>query len=50
MTTLMAAKLSSPNAWKFTNENGAKGKVLTIIFFYLPTYGGYAAYKSFLSS
>eukprot|EP00573_Skeletonema_grethae_P001452 CAMPEP_0201686920 /NCGR_PEP_ID=MMETSP0578-20130828/1187_1 /ASSEMBLY_ACC=CAM_ASM_000663 /TAXON_ID=267565 /ORGANISM="Skeletonema grethea, Strain CCMP 1804" /LENGTH=155 /DNA_ID=CAMNT_0048171027 /DNA_START=63 /DNA_END=530 /DNA_ORIENTATION=- len=50
MTTLMGAKLASPNAWKFTNENGQKGKILTIIFFYLPTYGGYAAYKSFFSS
>ena len=50
MTTLMVAKLSSPNAWKWTNTNGEKGKVLTIIFFYLPTYGGYAAYKSFFSS
>ncbi|KAL7501235.1 hypothetical protein ACHAWT_011167 [Skeletonema menzelii] len=50
MTTLMAAKLASPNAWKWTNENGEKGKVLTIIFFYIPTYGGYAAYKSFFSS
>ena len=52
MTTLMAAKLASPNTWKWTNDNGngAKGKALTIIFFYIPTYGGYAAYKSFLSS
>jgi hypothetical protein len=50
MTTLMAAKLASPGAWKWTNANGQKGKILTIIFFYLPTYGGYATYKSFFSS
>mmetsp|Transcript_19003 Transcript_19003/g.28190 ORF Transcript_19003/g.28190 Transcript_19003/m.28190 type:complete len:156 (+) Transcript_19003:29-496(+) len=50
MTTLMAAKLASPGAWKWTNANGQKGKILTIIFFYLPTYGGYAAYKSFFPS
>lgn len=50
MTAMMATKLASPNTWKWTNntENGAKGKALTIIFFYIPTYGGYAAYKSFL--
>eukprot|EP00985_Skeletonema_marinoi_P016381 scaffold8789_cov186-Skeletonema_marinoi.AAC.7 len=50
MTTLMASKLASPGAWKWTNANGQKGKILTIIFFYLPTYGGYATYKSFFSS
>ena len=50
MTMLMTAKLTSPNTWKFTNVNGQKGKTMTIIFFYIPTYGGYAAYKSFFSS
>ena len=42
MTAMMATKLASPNTWKWTNntENGAKGKALTIIFFYIPTYGG----------
>ena len=40
MTAMMATKLASPNTWKWTNntENGAKGKALTIIFFfYIPT-------------
>jgi hypothetical protein len=46
----MAAKLATPTAWKWTAQNGQKSKILTIIFFYLPTYGGYAAYKSFFSS
>lgn len=50
MTILMTAKLASPNTWKWTNVNGQKGKTMTIIFFYIPTYGGYAAYKSFFSS
>mmetsp|Transcript_17797 Transcript_17797/g.42846 ORF Transcript_17797/g.42846 Transcript_17797/m.42846 type:complete len:162 (+) Transcript_17797:136-621(+) len=47
MTALMSAKLASPAAWKWTHD-GQKSKILTIIFFYLPTYGGYAIYNTFL--
>ena len=49
MTNLMMFKLMSVEAWKWTNKDSeTKSKVLSIIFFYLPTYGGYAIYNTFL--
>lgn len=47
MTALMLFKLTETNVQKWNNEAQEKSKVLAIIFFYLPTYGGYAVYKSF---
>ena len=45
MTTLMLAKLASRNAWDWT-DGQTKSKVVSILVFYLPTYGGYAVYNT----
>jgi len=48
MTSLMLTKMASKNAWNW-NDAGQKSKIMTIIVFYLPTYGGYAVYNTFFS-
>ena len=47
MTTLMLFKLASTGAWNWEDAE-AKSKIITIFTFYLPTYGGYAVYNTFL--
>ena len=47
MTTLMLFKLGSTGAWNWEDAE-AKSKIITIFTFYLPTYGGYAVYNTFL--
>eukprot|EP00584_Thalassiosira_punctigera_P013930 CAMPEP_0172555514 /NCGR_PEP_ID=MMETSP1067-20121228/58458_1 /TAXON_ID=265564 ORGANISM="Thalassiosira punctigera, Strain Tpunct2005C2" /NCGR_SAMPLE_ID=MMETSP1067 /ASSEMBLY_ACC=CAM_ASM_000444 /LENGTH=107 /DNA_ID=CAMNT_0013344037 /DNA_START=139 /DNA_END=459 /DNA_ORIENTATION=- len=41
MTTLMFMKMASKNAWDWT-DGQQKSKIISILVFYLPTYGGYA--------
>jgi len=47
MTTLMLSKMTSKAAWNWEDAAG-KSKMLSLIVFYLPTYGGYAVYNTFL--
>eukprot|EP00640_Fibrocapsa_japonica_P007769 CAMPEP_0113943398 /NCGR_PEP_ID=MMETSP1339-20121228/23230_1 /TAXON_ID=94617 /ORGANISM="Fibrocapsa japonica" /LENGTH=154 /DNA_ID=CAMNT_0000948255 /DNA_START=304 /DNA_END=768 /DNA_ORIENTATION=- /assembly_acc=CAM_ASM_000762 len=47
MTALMLHKLMSEGAWNWTDEE-QRSKIITLIVFYLPTYGGYAVYNTFL--
>ena len=46
MTTLMAMKLMSKEAWNWADAE-QKSKIVSILVFYLPTYGGYAVYNTF---
>lgn len=47
MTSLMLTKLMSKGAWKWADDAEQKSKIISIIVFYLPTYGGYAVYNTF---
>mmetsp|Transcript_34022 Transcript_34022/g.71625 ORF Transcript_34022/g.71625 Transcript_34022/m.71625 type:complete len:80 (+) Transcript_34022:302-541(+) len=46
MTMLMFHKMMSKGAWNW-EDAGQKSKIMTVIVFYLPTYGGYAVYNTF---
>lgn len=46
MTSLMAMKLLSEGAWNW-KDGEQRSKIITIVVFYLPTYGGYAIYNTF---
>lgn len=46
MTMLMLSKMTSKGAWNW-EDGEQKSKLISIITFYLPTYGGYAVYNSF---
>ncbi len=46
MTSLMLAKLCNTTAQQWT-DGDTSTKMLTILVFYLPCYGGYGVYKAF---
>lgn len=48
MTALMLSKLASKSTWNWQDAQ-ARSKIMTILFFNLPTYGGYAVYKTFIN-